>query len=292
MVAYDGRAREGDRRAASRGVEGELDADRPARLTLDQAADARGQLGGQHGLGPERQVEARRAAPRLGVDGAVGRDEERHVGDVHPGSIARTVGAHRDRVVEVARAVGVDRERGQGGQIAAAGVGCAVAGRRPGRRLVDRLGGELSAHAVSHLEPLEHGRQVPGGAQHLDDHHAVVLGRHGQHDVVDMRGAPAARHEVAALVSEQRLERPELAPAHHTGGQQRGRRHRQSAHGRGRGAPTGSRRAGDPGWRGMGGGRPGPAALAASCRRRGTGRPGPGPRRAASWGCRRPSRWG
>ena len=68
VVAGDGRAVEGDRRAPALGVEGELDRDRLAPLSLDQAADARRQLGRQHGLGPQRQVEAGGASPRLGVD--------------------------------------------------------------------------------------------------------------------------------------------------------------------------------------------------------------------------------
>ena len=212
-----------------------------------QAADARGELAGQHGLGPQRQVEAGGAAARLGVDAPRGH-EGRHVGDVHPGAKAGCLGPHRDGVVEVARAVGVDREGGQRGQIAAAGVGLvggglAGAGRRDRRRLVGRVGGELAAHAVGHLEPLEHGRQVAGRAQHLDDHHAVVLGRHRHDDIVGPRRAAAARHEVAALVAVERLERPELAPAHHAGGQQRGRRSGDAGHGAGAGAAAGQTRA-------------------------------------------------
>ena len=278
MVAGDGRAIERDRRAAALGVEGELDRDRLARLSLHQAADPRRQLGRQHRFGPQGQVDAGGASPRLGVDRAVGIDEEGHVGDVHPGPVGGALGAYRDGVVEVARRVGVDREGGQRGEVAAPLVGAAVAARGDRGRLVARLGGELPRRPVGHLEPLEHGRQVAGRAEHLDDQHAVSFGRHGQNDVVGMRRATAARHEVAALVAEQRLERPELAPARHASGKQRRRRDRQAAHGFGaRDTPAAAGRT-DPAQRLNG-------------RRRGTAPPGPAPRRAASWDCRRRSRW-
>ena len=91
-------------------VEGHLDGDAEAVLPRTQAAEIVGKLRRQHRRHPAGDVEGEGALRRAAVERRAGGDEVRDVGDVHPGSIAVSLAADRDRVVEVLGRVGVDRE--------------------------------------------------------------------------------------------------------------------------------------------------------------------------------------
>ena len=212
MVAADQRAVELHGGAAPVGGEGELHGEALARLPGHQAAEVAAQGRGQHGLGEQRQVQARRAPPGLLLDGAVVVDEVRHVGDVHVGAVAVAVALHADGVVEVAGRVGVDGERGQRREVVAAVVRARGARAHRGR-LVKDLGAEALRQPPRVDHGAQHGAQIVGAPQHLDDATAVAVHRHGEHQIVELRGLAALGDEAGARVGEQRLERPELAPA-------------------------------------------------------------------------------
>ena len=85
-----------------------------ARSPRHERAGVVGQRLGQHRLDAAGDVDARPAPRRLAVDERAGRDERADVGDVHPDArraVVERLGG--DRVVEVARGDGVDRERRQ-----------------------------------------------------------------------------------------------------------------------------------------------------------------------------------
>ena len=212
VVAADERAVVLRARPPPPGVEGELDGDALARLPGHQAAEVAAERRREHGLGEQRQVEAGGAAARLALDLAVVVDEVRDVGDVHVGAVALALARDRDGVVEVARGVGVDGERGQRREVAAAVVGARGA-PLDGGRLLQHGVGEPLAHALGVQQRAQDGRDVVGGAEDLDDPAAVAVRGHGEHEVVEPGRRAALGDEVGALVGEEGLERPELAPA-------------------------------------------------------------------------------
>ena len=129
-------------RADERAVEGRPDDLRPPQLELHrhreavdlraQRAGVAGQRLGQHRLGRAGDVDARRAAVGLAVDGRARPHERADVGDVHPDAPVPVAEALcGDRVVEVLGGRRVDREGRQRRQVAARRVGGARAARRP-----------------------------------------------------------------------------------------------------------------------------------------------------------------
>ena len=212
MVAADERAVVLCAGAPAVGVERELHGDALARLPRHQAAEVAAQRRREHGLGEQRQVQAGGAAARLALDLAVVVDEVRDIGDVHVGAVPGAVARDRDGVVEVARSVGVDGERGQCREVAAAVVGTRGA-PLDGGRLVEHGIREALTHALGVQQRAQHGLEVVRAAEDLDDPASVAVRRHGEHQIVELRRHAALGDQVRTDVGEQRLERPELAPA-------------------------------------------------------------------------------
>src|SRR5918995_2938294 len=92
-------------------VEGHLDGDAEAIFARAQAAQIVRELRRQHRRHAAGHVQGEGALRRPAVERGAGGDEVRNVGDVHPDAITVSLPADRDRVVEVLRRVGVDRER-------------------------------------------------------------------------------------------------------------------------------------------------------------------------------------
>ncbi len=212
MVAADQRAAELDGGAPPGRVEDELDGDALARLPRHQAAEVAAQRRRQHRLGEQRQVQARGAAPRLALDLAVVVHEVRDVGDVHVGAVPVALARDRDGVVEVARGVRVDGEGRERREVAAAVVRARGARAHRGRLLQHGVG-EALAHALRVQQRPQHGLDVVGAAQDLDDPAAVAVHRHGEDQLVEPGRRPALGDQIRAGVGEQGLQRPELAPA-------------------------------------------------------------------------------
>src|SRR5439155_7830314 len=128
-----------------------------------------------------RHVHARRPPPRLDVDRRALAHVRAHVRDVHPHAhgVPRE-GLRRDRVVEIAGARGVDRERRQTRQVAAA------RSARGGRGLVARAPGRPQ-HAA--LEPA----REPARAHQLLDRAARALARARRPNDPGVRRACATR---------------------------------------------------------------------------------------------------
>jgi hypothetical protein len=82
-----------------------------------QAAEVVGKLGRQHRRNPAGYVDGQSAIGGAVVERRPGSDEVGHVGDVHPDPNAVALPPRRDRVVEVLRGRGIDRERDEIAQV-------------------------------------------------------------------------------------------------------------------------------------------------------------------------------
>ena len=111
LPAADDRAVEGRLARVEAPVERHLDGQAEPVLVRAQAAEIVGELGREHRRDTAGDVRRERAPRRAAVERRAGRDEMRDVGDVHPGAQPVAFVPHRDRVVEVLRRLGVDRER-------------------------------------------------------------------------------------------------------------------------------------------------------------------------------------
>ena len=89
-----------------------LDGDAQAILVGPQRAGLVGELERQHRRDEPWHVGRERTLGGAVVEGRAGRDEVRDVGDVHPGPDPARLAAEGERVVEVLRRFGVDREGG------------------------------------------------------------------------------------------------------------------------------------------------------------------------------------
>ncbi len=174
-------------------VEVDLRDHRQPILLGHQRAQARRQRLGQHRDRAARQVDAAAAAPRLDVDRRALAHVVRDVGDRDPQARAAVRQPFdRDRVVEVARRLGIDRQEGDLAQVGAIG----ALGRQhllrhalgDARDLVGKLVGHVGAG--QHL--LDLGARVVGIAQHLQHlgldraaRHLGVAGDLGHHRLAD-----------------------------------------------------------------------------------------------------------
>ncbi len=135
----------------------ERDLDRHA-APLDvraQAAEVARERVRQHRLDRAGHVDRERALRRVPVERRAGRHVRGHVGDVHPRAQPVALALDADRVVEVLRALGVDRVRGQAAEVDAAGVHVARVG-------LGRHGRRRAPHLEVPEEPLEHRLDVVG----------------------------------------------------------------------------------------------------------------------------------
>ena len=185
-------------------VEGDLDGDAAPLDVRAQAAGVVREILRQHGLHTTRDVDGEAALGRIVVERRAGRDVRRHVGDVHPGADAVLVAPQAERVVEVLRLVGIDREREEVAEVDAVGL---VVGRRR------RHGRVRPAHAQVPEEAFENGLDVArrpqdpvdAGASATEAHHGQVARRH-------VPGALAVDDDRDPAL-EIRLAGEELAPA-------------------------------------------------------------------------------
>ena len=98
-------------RSAARHLDGDASAG-PTCGRSEQASSA--SSGGSIGATRPGHVRRERALGRAAVERRAGRDEVRDVRDVHPGADPVALAPERERVVEVLRRLGVDRERRAG----------------------------------------------------------------------------------------------------------------------------------------------------------------------------------
>ena len=105
---------------ARRPVRCELDGQREPVLVRPERARLVGELVRKHRRDEARDVHGVPALLGAAVERRARRDEVGHVRDVHPDADAVAFAANRDRVVEVLRRVGVDRERRQLAEIGSA----------------------------------------------------------------------------------------------------------------------------------------------------------------------------
>ena len=131
----------------------------------------------QHRLDRTRHVHARAATERLGLNRAARTHERAHVGDVHPYSDRVALAAGGNGVIEVLGRGRVDREGGQGGEVAARTVGAA-------RR-----------HALGGLIRLDLHRAREGAAQPAVEHERL------EHVARHVRLAERAHHARPALTA-------------------------------------------------------------------------------------------
>ena len=192
-VAADRRAVE--ERLAARG---ELDGHARPVDVRPQGARVVRELGREHRRDQTGHVGRERPGGRPSIERRACRDERRDVGDVHPGTDAVPLAHHRDRVVEVLRRVGVDRERRQ-----VAEIDSTFAGRLP---QVDGL--QRRPRAALDQETLEHSLDPARRPEHA----------------LDLRSPPTTRDhgQVASFCPVQRLAiegdrrpRREVGLAHH-----------------------------------------------------------------------------
>ncbi len=210
LVRADAGAVEG-RLGDVRAVEVEFDGDREAlHPGLERARLVRERLG-EHRLHPARDVDARPAQVGLAIEGRAGRDVGGDVRDVHPDPVPLAPEVFRgDRVVEVLRGDGVDREGGELAQVAARvarRVACVLPGqavpRLRGRALDPRREAALEA-SVEHVTLEDVGRDVGSP----DDPHdprplAAPLPRQpDEHEVAGPRVPGALEHDRPAALEE------------------------------------------------------------------------------------------
>ena len=137
----------------------QLDRDAEPVLVRSQAAEVVRELGREHRRHPPRHVDRVRPLGCSEVERRPGRDEVRHVRDVHPRADPLLLAAQRERIVEVLRRLRVDGERELLAQVDAA-----LEARL--RRLV-RLEG--AAQAALHEQPLERRVDRLRGSEHALD---------------------------------------------------------------------------------------------------------------------------
>ena len=157
-------------------VEGEEGGEGEAVLVRHKRADAVRELFGQHRHDLVHEVDRGRAPVRLAVERAAGRHEVRDVRDVDAqDAVARLVRLKGERVVVVARGLGVAREDERLPQIDAPRRDAAARLRRHAHAL--RLGDDLRREGFGQLELLHHGERVEGGVvRRTDDVRDLALG--------------------------------------------------------------------------------------------------------------------
>ncbi len=203
---------------AAGGVEHQHDRLRQPLLALDQRAHVARQRVRQHGHDPVGEIDRRASQVGLLVDQAAGRDVVGHVGDVHaqePAAVGQAVEA--DRVVVVARGLGVDRHRQPGPEVGATGaLGLAHLDRHArglgldllregvGQAVLGHHHLDVHARVVERAQDLGHAaHRVARGrrrARDLGRHHLARLGRPGVagRDEQLVQDAPVERHHVAS----------------------------------------------------------------------------------------------
>ena len=186
------------------GIERQERGEREAVFARHEAADAVGELFGQHRNHLVDQVHARAALARLGIEFGTGAHEMGDVRDVHAEN-APTFGVvlKRERIVEVLGGGGVDRDDELAAQVLAAvvvgelggdGLGFAERGRR-----------EIARQAVHADDRLGVERGVVGGADHPGDlgvgvEQRVVPGGEAHDDAVALLRALGVRDVERVLV--------------------------------------------------------------------------------------------
>jgi hypothetical protein len=120
LVASDHRAVEGRLAGLERRVERHLDGDAEAVDVWAERACVVGELVREHRRDEPRDVGGERALGGAAVERRAGGDKPRDVRDVHPDADPVAPAARGDRVVEVLRGLGVDRERQEVAQVDAA----------------------------------------------------------------------------------------------------------------------------------------------------------------------------
>ena len=149
-----------------------------------ERAEVVGELVRQHGRDEAGDVSRERSSRRAVVERRSRRNEVRDVGDVHPCADPVRLAAERQRVVEVLRGVGVDRERRE-----VAEVDPAVERRE--RRVV-RL--ELDAGAALDQQRLQHVLDPPRGAERAQESRATAT-RADEREVAGVEIAESLRLE-------------------------------------------------------------------------------------------------
>src|SRR5581483_10032258 len=167
LLVREARAR-GDHRAveARLAARRDLDGHRKPVLERPQRAEVVRELVRQHRRDEARDVRRERPLGRAVVERAARRDEVRNVRDVHPGADPVGLAPERERVVEILRGLGIDRERGQPAQVDAT--------VERGRRGVVRL--EVDARAALDEQPLEDVLDPRRRAEHALDLRAAAPG--------------------------------------------------------------------------------------------------------------------
>src|SRR6266511_3960618 len=142
--------------------------DRHAQTVLvgPKAAAVVGELGRKHRRGESRDVRREGAGGGAPVEGRARGNIGRDVRDVHQGAKATVLLLHGERVVEVLRGLGIDREREELAQVDA--VGEILRGRR--------VGLELGARAGVDEQPFEDGFDVVRLSEHTFEPRAPTAG--------------------------------------------------------------------------------------------------------------------
>jgi hypothetical protein len=188
-----------------RHAEGHFDRDAQPLDVRSQRTRVVGELVREHRRDEPRDVDGERALGRAAVERRACRHEPRHVRDVDPDPDPVALALHRDRVVEVLRGLGVDREREQVAQVDAA-----LEARLAERERLERVSLPLVLE-----QALEHGLDPVGGPERaLEPRPPSPRSDDGEVSLPHVAEALAVEHDRHAG-REVRLPDHELAAAAH-----------------------------------------------------------------------------